>query len=189
MIISTWCSDVQACHRQMAVTEKEPIPVAIHGLVLRLAQIQRQAGRGWVNWKRQSPHWALIPAVLQSSWVYCKPRKPAGYQVLYFLGVFNIRKETWIHKKKSQEVNRVYFLRKGGGIEAPGWLSRLSGRLRLRSWSHRCEFELCVGLCADSSEPEACFGFCVSLSLWPSPVHALSLSVSKINKKMLKKIK
>ena len=44
------------------------------------------------------------------------------------------------------------------------------------------EFEPRVGLCADSSEPGARFGFCVSLSLCPSPVHALSLSVSKINK-------
>ena len=31
-------------------------------------------------------------------------------------------------------------------------------------------------------EPGACFRFCVSLSLCPSPVHALSLSVPKINK-------
>ena len=38
------------------------------------------------------------------------------------------------------------------------------------------DFEPCVGLCADSSEPEACFGFCVSLSLCPSPTCALSLS-------------
>ena len=38
------------------------------------------------------------------------------------------------------------------------------------------EFKPRVGLCADSSEPRACFGFCVSLSLCPSPTHALSLS-------------
>ena len=31
------------------------------------------------------------------------------------------------------------------------------------------------------SEPGTCFRFCVSLSLCPSPVHALSLSVPKIN--------
>ena len=37
------------------------------------------------------------------------------------------------------------------------------------------EFEPRVGLCADSSEPGACFGFCVSLSLCPSPAHGLSL--------------
>ena len=37
------------------------------------------------------------------------------------------------------------------------------------------EFEPRIGLCADSSEPGACFRFCVSLSLWPSPVHAVSL--------------
>ena len=45
-----------------------------------------------------------------------------------------------------------------------------------------CEFKPRVGLCADSSEPGACFGFCVSLSLSPSSACALSLSVSKINK-------
>ena len=33
-----------------------------------------------------------------------------------------------------------------------------------------CEFEPHVGLGADSSEPRACLGFCVSLSLCPSPV-------------------
>ena len=51
-----------------------------------------------------------------------------------------------------------------------------------------CGFEPCVGLCADSWEPGACFGFCVSLSfslsLCPSPPRTLSLSLcfSKINK-------
>ena len=39
------------------------------------------------------------------------------------------------------------------------------------------EFEPHVGLCADSSEPGACFRFCVSLSLCPSPAHALSLTL------------
>ena len=49
---------------------------------------------------------------------------------------------------------------------APGWLSQISVR----------EFEPCVGLHAASSEPGTCFGVCVSLSLCPSPAHALSLS-------------
>ena len=43
-------------------------------------------------------------------------------------------------------------------------------------------FETRVGLCADGSGPGACFAFRVSLSLCPSPAHALFLSVSKINK-------
>ena len=43
-------------------------------------------------------------------------------------------------------------------------------------------FQPRVGLSADSPEPEACFGFCVSLSLCLSPAHALSLSLSKMNK-------
>ena len=47
------------------------------------------------------------------------------------------------------------------------------------------EFKPRVGLCADSSEPGACFGFCVSLSLCPSPVHALPLCLK--NKYTLKK--
>ena len=37
-------------------------------------------------------------------------------------------------------------------------------------------FEPLVGLCAGSSEPGACFGFCVSLSLCPSSARTLSLS-------------
>ena len=37
-------------------------------------------------------------------------------------------------------------------------------------------FEPRVMLCADGSEPGACFGFWVSLSLCPSPACALSLS-------------
>ena len=39
-------------------------------------------------------------------------------------------------------------------------------------------FEPRAGLCADSSEPGARFGFRVSLSLCPSPARALSLSLS-----------
>ena len=52
-----------------------------------------------------------------------------------------------------------------------------------RSRSRGREFEPRVGLWADGSEPGACFRFRVSLSLCPSPVHALSLSVPKINKR------
>ena len=38
------------------------------------------------------------------------------------------------------------------------------------------EFEPRIRLCADGSEPGACFGFCVSVALCPSPTHTLSLS-------------
>ena len=54
------------------------------------------------------------------------------------------------------------------------------------------ELEPPVGLCADGSEPGACFGFCVSLSLIPCPPPrcalslSLSLSDSKINKRLKK---
>ena len=49
-------------------------------------------------------------------------------------------------------------------------------------------FEPRIRFCADSSEPGACFGFCVSLSLSAPPLlvlalaRALFLSLSKINK-------
>ena len=39
-----------------------------------------------------------------------------------------------------------------------------------------CEFKPRVRLCADSSEPEASFGFCVYLSLFAPPLLILCLS-------------
>ena len=52
-----------------------------------------------------------------------------------------------------------------------------------------CEFEPCIGLCADSLEPGACFKFYVSLSLCSSPTHALSFSLLQEWIKTLKKQK
>ena len=72
---------------------------------------------------------------------------------------------------------------------APGWRSWLSVRLQPGHDLAVREFEPRVRLWADGSEPGACFPFCVSLSLCPSPVHALSLSVPKINKNVEKKLK
>ena len=43
------------------------------------------------------------------------------------------------------------------------------------------DFKPCIGLSADSSEPEACFGFCLPLSA-PSPL-MLCLYLSKMNKR------
>ena len=43
-------------------------------------------------------------------------------------------------------------------------------------------FEPHIGLCADCSEPGACFGFCASLPLGPFLARALSLSLSLKNK-------
>ena len=74
-------------------------------------------------------------------------------------------------------------------VGAPGWRSRLSVRLQPGHDLAVREFEPRVRLWADGSEPGACFRFCVSLSLCPSPVHALSLSVPKINKNVEKKLK
>ena len=72
---------------------------------------------------------------------------------------------------------------------APGWRSRLSVRLQPGHDLAVREFESRIRLWADGSGPGACFRFCVSLSLCPSPVLALSLSVPKINKNVEKKIK
>ena len=55
-------------------------------------------------------------------------------------------------------------------------------RLQLSSSLTVREFKPHAGLCADSPEPGACFGFCVPHSLCPSPACTLSLSLSKINK-------
>ena len=68
----------------------------------------------------------------------------------------------------------------------PGWRSRLSVRLQPGHDLAVREFEPRVRLWTDGSEPGACFRFCVSLSLCPSPVHVLSLSVPKINKRWKK---
>ena len=46
-----------------------------------------------------------------------------------------------------------------------------------------CGFEPRVGLCADSSEPGACFGFCVSLSLSAPPLFVLSQKLTNIKLK------
>ena len=72
---------------------------------------------------------------------------------------------------------------KSAQLGAPGWRIRLSVRLQPGHDLAVREFEPRVGLWADGSEPGACFRFCVSPSLCPSPVHALSLSVPKINKR------
>ena len=72
----------------------------------------------------------------------------------------------------------THFCLKIERCRAPAWLSWLGVRLRLR-------VEPRVGLCADSSEPGTCFGFCVSLSLCPSSLPSLpscALSLSNINK-------
>ena len=74
-------------------------------------------------------------------------------------------------------------------LGAPGWRSRLSVRLQPGHDLALREFQPRVRPWADGSEPGACFRFCVSLSLCPSPAHALSLSVPKINKRWKKKLK
>ena len=69
------------------------------------------------------------------------------------------------------------YLIKGG---VPGWLSRLSIWLLVSAqvMIMVCEFEPCIGLCADSAEL-AWYSLSPSLPLCPSPAHSLSLSQNK----------
>ena len=77
-------------------------------------------------------------------------------------------------------------------LGAPGWLSWLTVQLWLSHELTVHEFQPHVGLCVDSSEPGACFRFCVSPSLSAPPPFvlslSLSLSLSKINIKKKKEI-
>ena len=63
-------------------------------------------------------------------------------------------------------------------LGAPGWLSRLSVRLRLRSWSRSSWVQApCRALCWQLRAWSLFQILCLRLSLWPSSIHALSLSV------------
>ena len=68
---------------------------------------------------------------------------------------------------------RIQNEHKDAGV--PGGLSQLSFWLRLRPWSCGLRFKPTIGLCADSSEPGACFGFSLSLSLSAPPLSTLCL--------------
>ena len=113
--------------------------------------------------------------------------KSTGFGVKLFESQFDNLQTIWLWV--IQLLCALVFIYKRNTIGAPGWRSRLSVRLQpghdLAVW----EFQPRVGLWADGSEPGACFRFCVSLSLCPSPVHALSLAVPKINKRWKKKKK
>ena len=58
------------------------------------------------------------------------------------------------------------------------WVSQLVKCLTWAEVMISGGFEPHIGLCADSSKPGACFKFCVSHSVCPSPTHTLSLSAS-----------
>ena len=109
-------------------------------------------------------------------WHHTREHKPLFWQ--YNL---QINELTWFSQIHHMFYGTAYENRSNVGClgGSVGWASDFgSGRdLMVRG------FEPHMGLCADRSEPGACFGFCVSLSLCPSPVHALSLSLSKINKR------
>ena len=100
---------------------------------------------------------------------------------------WSVLKATGNYLRLRLESDMMGFAFRKLSLGAPGWRSRLSVRLQPGHDLAVREFEPRVGLWADGSEPGACFRFCVSLSLCPSPVHALSLSVSKINKRWEKK--
>ena len=99
----------------------------------------------------------------------------------------------YVPVKPPDEQHCRYFTMKKARTGVPRWFNRLSDWLWLRSWPHG-SWGSCVGICADSSELlpiGACFQFCVSLSLCPSPACTLSvcLSLSKLNIRKIKKEK
>ena len=65
-----------------------------------------------------------------------------------------------------------------GSLDRGGWVAQLVKHLIFGSGHDLAvhKFEPCFWLCADSSEPGAFFGFCVQVSICPSPACTLSLS-------------
>ena len=88
----------------------------------------------------------------------------------------NNEERVWAHSLTGSDVLcRKLQGRPGGSV---GWTSDFGSGHDVTV----CGFEPCVGLCADSSEPGACFGFCVSLSLSALSLILLSLFLSKTSK-------
>ena len=108
----------------------------------------------------------------------CRTSIPLGWweKTPPFL-VSEVKRSGWIEEETHRRKYWVFLTQLWKDfLGVPGWLSLLSDRLQLRSWSHGLWVRAPVGLCADSSEPGACFGFCVSFSLSPLPLaRALSL--------------
>ena len=73
-----------------------------------------------------------------------------------------------------------FFKQNSWGASVAQSVKRPTSAQVMISWSLSLSPTSGSGLMAQSLEPAS--KFCVSLSLCPSPVHALSLSVSKINK-------
>ena len=70
----------------------------------------------------------------------------------------------------------ICHLKKILDVGAPGWLSQLSVRLQLGSWSWGSWFKPCIRLCAEHG---ACLVFSVSVSLCPFPACMCSLFQNK----------
>ena len=98
-----------------------------------------------------------------------KDRQFCLFNHIYTLEFFKI---SWLFKMIA---SRDSF--RNDNFGAPGCLSRLSVQLWLRSWSQVHGFEPCIGLCADSSEPEACFRFRLCLPLNLPLLHSHSVSL------------
>ena len=128
----------------------------------------------FLSYPQSLPWYSLIGSAVNpvKSCTTCGQFSPAGIYCSGFDGFFYnnygiIKVYTYVNFMQLW-FNTVY-------LGAPGWLSELSVQLQLRSWSCGLWVRARVRLCADSSEPGACFGFCVYLSLCPSPVRAPSL--------------
>ena len=114
------------------------------------------------------------PALSSIRRLRCALQRKHMYQISFVQ-----RRVLMLFAVSSMRMNRQFLINRGSLNEkagAPGWRSRLSVQLQPGHDLAVRGFEPRVRLWADGSEFGACFRFCVSLSLCPSRVHALSLS-------------
>ena len=116
------------------------------------------------------------PGAPRTQWIFIKSKYTSSTTFSLWMGNWWFKKCNFISASKIN-VKKNFF--KG----APGWLSQLSVLTSAQVMISRSVSSSPASgsvLTAQSLEPVS---DSVSLSLWPSPVHVLSLSVSKINKR------
>ena len=137
-------------------------------------------GRRWMSRRKMGPN--LVTPKSREARMSRGPQQdahsvPEAGDLAADLGLPELRTLRW--NVEARSLPEFLCTQKTSNSGAPGWLRRLSlgHDLVVRG------FEAHVGVCADSSEPGACFGFCVSFStsLCPCPSHALFLSLKNKN--------
>ena len=114
--------------------------------------------------------------LIQDSLVHCQ----SSIQLFYDL--CKVEKQSFLQTKN---VVGLFRTSSKSHLKAPV-LGCLGGSVKASNFSSGqdltvCEFKPCIRLCADSSEPGACFRFCLPLSLPLPNLCSVSLCLSKIN--------